>query len=111
MSRMKFSFVAAIVSLCWLGESADKSAEAQVSVQLGTPTYYSNQPVYRNNGRTVYVQPNQRYSQPYVQSYTRGYTVVPQPYTSGYRGYNNPPVLWQSLSKLSTDVRQSTGLQ
>ncbi len=91
MSKFRITFVITAAALFWFALSADQSADAQVTVQFGTPGYYGNQPAYRGNSFTSplhYYQPNYGYAQPYSPS-LRTFSVSPQRFSTGYRGYSS----------------------
>lgn len=60
MSIRKVAIGAIAICLLWLSQSLTQKATAQFGIQIGTPTYYGNTPVYR--GGNYY---NYNYSQPY----------------------------------------------
>jgi len=95
MSRIRTTLVFAAAAMMWFGTTSDQSADAQVSVQFGTSRYYGNQPVYRSynyGSQYRYTQPSYRYSQLRNQTYS----VAPQRYSSGYRGFPSAPVYGNS---------------
>jgi hypothetical protein len=93
MSLAKFSLWIVAGGLFAICQTANQTADAQVRIQYGTPSYYyGNQPVYRSNtidSRRIYRQPSYQSSQQYYRSYPPTFPTSPQRYSSGYRGYGS----------------------
>lgn len=90
MSKFRSTFVITAGALLWFALSTNQSADAQVTVQFGTPGYHVSQHVYWSNSFTsprYSYQPNYGYFQPY-----------------------SPYQIRERLPELSPELHQSGGL-